>query len=68
MANILANPLIGLAPRLAAVVKPGGRLVLSGILSGQADEVQSAYEPWFRFSPSAEQEGWVRLEAERLPA
>jgi ribosomal protein L11 methyltransferase len=68
LANILANPLIGLAPRLAAVVKPGGRLVLSGILSGQADEVQSAYEPWFRFSPSAEQEGWVRLEAERLPA
>jgi len=73
LANILANPLIELAPRLADLVKPGGQLVLSGILSEQAAEVQRAYEPWlayepwFRFSSSAEQEGWIRLQAERMP-
>ena len=67
LANILANPLIELAPRLACLVKPGGQLVLSGILSEQAAEVQRAYEPWFHFSTPAEQEGWIRLHAERMP-
>ena len=43
-----------------------GQLVLSGILSEQADEVQWAYELWFCFSTSAEQEGWVRLHAVRM--
>ncbi|MEA2078758.1 MAG: 50S ribosomal protein L11 methyltransferase [Pseudomonadota bacterium] len=57
LANILANPLIELAPRLAELVRPGGQLVLSGVLSEQADEVLLAYEPWFRFSSPAEQEG-----------
>jgi ribosomal protein L11 methyltransferase len=65
LANILANPLIELAPRLAGLLDPGGQLVLSGILSEQAAGVQQAYEPWFRFSPSAEQDGWVRLQAVR---
>jgi len=66
LANILANPLIELAPHLAGRLRPGGQLVLSGILSEQAAAVQSAYTPWFRFSAPAEQEGWVRLQAERL--
>ncbi|MFZ0469696.1 MAG: 50S ribosomal protein L11 methyltransferase [Thiogranum sp.] len=65
LANILANPLIELAPRLAGLLDPGGQLVLSGILSEQAAGVQQAYEPWFRFSPGAEQDGWVRLQAVR---
>jgi ribosomal protein L11 methyltransferase len=66
LANILANPLIELAPRLADLLRPGGQLVLSGILSEQADEVQRAYEPWFHFYAPAEQEGWVRLHAVRI--
>jgi ribosomal protein L11 methyltransferase len=66
LANILANPLIELAPRLAELVRPGGQLVLSGILSEQAVEVQRAYESWFRFSSLAEQEDWVRLHAVRM--
>jgi ribosomal protein L11 methyltransferase len=65
LANILANPLIELAPRLASLVKPAGDLVLSGILSGQADSVEEAYRAWFEFSPGAEEEGWVRLQAQR---
>lgn len=62
LANILANPLIELAPRLAEVLEPGGRLVLSGILSEQADAVRRAYEPWVSFAPLAVQQDWVRLE------
>jgi ribosomal protein L11 methyltransferase len=65
LANILANPLIELAPKLAERVRPGGRLVLSGILSAQAADVQHAYAGWFEFTPPAEQAGWVRLEARR---
>jgi ribosomal protein L11 methyltransferase len=43
IANILAEPLIGLAPRLASVVRSRGVVVLSGILSSQAAAVLAAY-------------------------
>jgi len=65
LANILANPLIELASHLSTLVRPGGMLVLSGILAGQAVDVQNAYAPWFTFTPAAAQDGWVRLQAER---
>ena len=42
VANILANPLRLLAPALAARVRPGGAIVLSGVLAGQADDVAAA--------------------------
>ena len=42
-ANILKGPLIALAPDMARAVRPGGHLILSGILNEQADEVQSVY-------------------------
>ena len=42
VANILANTLVELAPGLAARLAPGGRLLLSGILAGQEDEVRAA--------------------------
>lgn len=61
VANILTNPLKGMAPLLAARVRAGGRLVLSGILSAQADEVMAVYRDWFVFDPPALDEGWVRL-------
>lgn len=66
IANILAAPLIELAPRFAALIKPGGELVLSGILAGQANEVRAAYAPWFRFSRGAQREEWRRLDARRV--
>ncbi|HID50127.1 MAG TPA: 50S ribosomal protein L11 methyltransferase, partial [Chromatiales bacterium] len=47
LANILAGPLLELAPRLATRVRPGGHIVLSGILAGQADAVQAAYRHCF---------------------
>jgi ribosomal protein L11 methyltransferase len=43
IANILAGPLMELAPSLAGALQPGGRLVLAGLLDHQADKVASAY-------------------------
>ena len=44
MANILAKPLIDLAPKLMALVAEDGYLVLSGILEAQAPSVIEAYQ------------------------
>ncbi len=65
IANILAEPLIALAPRFALLVRPEGRLVLSGILPDQATAVLSAYSDWFEMAPVVECDGWVRLEGRR---
>jgi ribosomal protein L11 methyltransferase len=65
VANILANPLKLLAPVLISRCARGGRLALSGILAGQADEVKARYEPFIAFSPSVEEEGWVCLSGVR---
>jgi ribosomal protein L11 methyltransferase len=43
IANILAGPLIELAPSLAGALQPGGRLILAGLLDHQADKVAAAY-------------------------
>lgn len=65
LANILAQPLIGLAPHLATLTRPGGDLVLSGILSNQAREVMAAYEPWFVMDEPEQREEWIRLTGRR---
>ena len=44
IANILAGPLVELAPAFAATVAPGATLVLAGLLDTQADAVIAAYE------------------------
>lgn len=61
VANILANPLIMLAPVLCARVARGGRLALSGVLEEQADAVAAAYAPWFTLAATRAGEGWVLL-------
>lgn len=43
LANILAGPLVALAGAMAAVVRPGGHVVLAGLLAGQERAVQAAY-------------------------
>ena len=65
LANILAAPLIELAGRFAAWLKPEGELVLSGILADQERELRAAYAPWFRFDRGAQREEWRRLDARR---
>ncbi|MBV1776579.1 50S ribosomal protein L11 methyltransferase [Burkholderiaceae bacterium DAT-1] len=61
VANILTNPLRMLEPLLAARCRSGGKIVLSGILAEQADEVISIYSRDFDIHVSATREGWVRL-------
>jgi len=61
VANILAGPLVSLAPQITALVKAGGRLALSGILAEQAEEVRAAYADAFELDPTAIKDGWVRI-------
>ena len=65
LANILAGPLVELAPRLAQRAAAGGAIVLAGMLSRQAAEVAQAYGPWFDIAPEAEREGWTLLAGRR---
>lgn len=65
LANILARPLIELAPRLCARLKPGGKLVLAGLLDRQAEEVRAAYADWIEFAPSLKRDGWSCLNGTR---
>lgn len=61
VANILANPLIMLAPILMRATREGGRIALSGILVEQAEEVKQTYRQWFKMHIAGEQEGWALL-------
>jgi ribosomal protein L11 methyltransferase len=61
LANILAGPLIELAPLLSGCVAAGGSLVLSGILSEQAESVSAAYRSDLGEPALTRQEDWVRL-------
>jgi ribosomal protein L11 methyltransferase len=65
LANILCGPLCELAPRFAALVRPGGKIVLAGLLSTQADEVIRAHAEWFDLAPYATREGWTALSGVR---
>ncbi|WP_122663079.1 50S ribosomal protein L11 methyltransferase [Pseudomonas viridiflava] len=65
VANILAGPLVALAPQLATLVKTGGRLALSGILAEQGEEVAAAYADTFELDPIANRDGWVRITGRR---
>ena len=65
IANILAGPLVELAPVLAAMTAPGGGLALSGILEAQTDEVAGAYRDAFDIHTRTSRDGWVRLDGRR---
>ena len=65
LANILAGPLVSLAPQLIAYTRSGGRLALSGILAEQAQEVRDAYSDAFALDPTAEKDGWVCISGVR---
>jgi ribosomal protein L11 methyltransferase len=64
IANILAGPLCALAPRLSELVRPGGALVMSGMLVHQVDEVVACY-PDFRFAPAHIRDSWAMVEGIR---
>lgn len=65
-ANILARPLMMLAPQMARHIAPGGSIVLSGILERQRDAVVSAYVGQkFRHVRTLHREGWVTIHLKR---
>ena len=61
VANILANPLRMLGQMLAARTKTGGRIVLSGILAEQVNEMSAIYAQWFEMQPAIINNGWACL-------
>lgn len=61
MSNILAKPLIDMANLFYSLVKPDGKLILSGILANQVDSVLTAYDPAFQMDPPVFLEDWARL-------
>ena len=66
LANILSGPLIELSAVLLGSLKPGGRIVLSGVLEEQAAEVIQAYRSACSDFRLTAEDGWVRLDASKL--
>jgi ribosomal protein L11 methyltransferase len=66
LANILAKTHIELAPLFANLIKPGGKLILSGILTTQSKEIIRVYGQQFAILHEELKEEWVRLECKRL--
>jgi ribosomal protein L11 methyltransferase len=67
IANILAGTLVELAPQLRGYLKPGGQLVLAGILKQQVHEVRAGFQSWLDLTVFAERDGWSALSGS-LPA
>ncbi len=63
MANVLLQPLIDLEKQFAACIKPTGKLILSGILTTQLDELKQAYQPNFIFEHVFVRDEWLLVEA-----
>jgi len=67
LANILAPALIALAPTLTRHTRPGGWLILSGLLAHQADEVEAAYRGQVDFQRTL-RDDWALLAGQRHSA
>jgi ribosomal protein L11 methyltransferase len=69
LANIISGTLCELAPRFAQLLRPGGSLVMAGLLHEQAPAVTAACSAWFDIEPSATRWGtrgdWTALAAKR---
>ena len=61
IANIVAQVVIDLAPRLSRCCRTGARVALSGILTTQAAKVRGACAPWLDLHVAGELDGWVLL-------
>lgn len=65
VANILARPLVELAPTLASLLRPGGAIALSGLLDDQADGVAQAVAPWLDLVERRHAQEWALLAGTR---
>lgn len=66
IANILANPLKDLANKICSCLSNNGQLILSGILSSQANEICQFYAKWIHLSIWKELDGWVCLHGKNI--
>ena len=66
VANILANPLIALAPLFAEYSATAGHIILSGILKQQVSRVLEAYQSFFTFSDPVYKDEWSLLEGRHI--
>lgn len=65
LANILAGPLVELAPTLLAAVRSNGQLVLSGILAAQTVSIKNAYQAQLDDFCITQKENWIRVSGKR---
>jgi ribosomal protein L11 methyltransferase len=65
LANILAMPLCELAPRFATLLRPGGQLVLAGLMAHEVADVTAAYAACFDVAAYGYRGGWVCLAGRR---
>ena len=61
LANILAGTLTESVALIVSMLRPGGRIVLSGILADQADALMRTYDEFFESLVATRDEGWVRI-------
>lgn len=59
LANILAGPLVELSSTLISLLKPGGLLCLSGLLSVQQTDIEKAYQEHIDIEEISEKDGWI---------
>ena len=65
IANILANPLVGLCQHFSELIKSGGKITLSGILQEQLDMVLEAYGEYFSCLEVTQKDQWCRVDGIR---
>ena len=65
IANILAGPLLALCDQLASLTKPGGYIVLSGILANQVQNITKSYNVWYNVNQPVFKDEWALLEGIR---
>jgi ribosomal protein L11 methyltransferase len=65
LANILAGPLVELAPVLSRAARPGARLLLAGLLDWQAEGVMAAYREAYDIRIGDRRDDWCLLEGVR---
>ncbi|MCK5810814.1 MAG: 50S ribosomal protein L11 methyltransferase [Cocleimonas sp.] len=65
IANILSGPLVELAEKFAQLTKTKGKIVLSGILEEQTDNIITAYQAYFSQLQIAKKNGWIRVTGQR---
>jgi ribosomal protein L11 methyltransferase len=66
IANILANPQIALVEKFNQLLLPKGKIVLSGILGEQTQQVIAAYQPYFEIIKVEQMGDWVRIDGYKV--